>query len=515
MKTVKIIFKRVFSMKLFRTRSKVLIPLIGAFLSLASLVIASWLISQHFSQRVYNVLENNSDNSEKMHIITNLIEVTHFRTRLTGQMLVTKDIFERDEISQKLDKYATRFALLRLKLYELPLNDNEMYILNMQTELIKKILPTQREAVDLAMTDSEASLEKAQNLLYKVVIPGQVNISNFFMQILNILRDDIKNSSTTAIKTQKKASNVNLGLIALFTLTTIFVAPITIRRILTIESGFNSTNQELTRLNNVKTEFISLVSHELRTPLTSIKSFAEILMDDIEDMDVKTQKRYLSIINNESDRLTRLVTNILDLQKIDANKMEWRDENIILNDIAQKSVDTFSGAYHAKNITLSIATAPENLSVIADSDKLKQVFANLLSNALKFTEEGEVMVSIYQHQAKTANDSYRDMALVSVSDTGPGIPEDQRLQIFDSFHQIDNSATRKTGGSGLGLDICRKIINHYEGNIWVENNQDKGSVFFFEIPLVKATTKKIGDTLIELGMITDDQLEIALKTQSE
>ena len=190
--------------------------------------------------------------------------------------------------------------------------------------------------------------------------------------------------------------------------------------------------------------------------------------------------------------------------------MNWNDESLIINEIAQNSIETFSGAYQSKNITLNIATVPDDLTVVADADKLSQVFANLLSNALKFTSQGEVLVSIYQHKDKTG----RHMALVAVSDTGPGIPEDELFKVFDNFHQVDNSATRKTGGSGLGLDICRKIINHYEGNIWVESVLGQGSNFCFEIPLVKATRKKIGDTLVELGMITDEQLKIALETQS-
>lgn len=497
-------------MKLMRSKSKVLIPLSGAFLSLTTVVLISWFISLYFSQGVYLVLEQHTDNSEKSLIITKLLEITHYRTRLTGQMLVTEDIFERDDIAQELDINATRFALQRIKLLALPLSAEEKEILQKQTLLIQEILPKQRASAELAMSDDIADIEKAQKILYDEVIPGQARLSNYFTDILHLLKNDIEQSSINAIATNKNASFINLVLICIFTLITLFVASITIRRILTIETNFNKVNTELTRLNNVKTEFISLVSHELRTPLTSIKSFAEILMDDIEELDIETQKRYLSIIDSEGDRLTRLVSNILDIQKIDANKMNWNDETLIINEIAQKSVETFSGAYQAKNIILNIAIVPDDLTVIADVDKLSQIFANLLSNALKFTTQGEVLVSIHQHRDKKG----RDMALVTVSDTGPGIPEDELFKVFDSFHQVDNSATRKTGGSGLGLDICRKIINHYEGNIWVESVLGQGSNFCFEIPLVKATRKKIGDTLVELGMITDEQLKIALKSQS-
>lgn len=502
-------------MEVFRFQSKVLLPLMIAFLAMILMVLLTWLVSFYYSQRVYEVLDHNSENSEKMLIITQLIEIAHFRTRLTGQMLVTQDIFERDDIAQDLDVYATKFSLLRSKLLDLDLSHKEIQILDTQMDLIRIILPKQRLAAELAMSDSPSDIEKAKVLLYQEVIPGQATLINYFMKILNLTRDEVQSSSAKAISTHKNSVNIKLFLIVIFSFFTLLVASITIRRILKIERNFSDANKELTRLNNVKTEFISLVSHELRTPLTSIKSFAEILMDDIEEMDVDTQKRYLSIIDSEGDRLTRLVSNILDLQKIDANKMNWNDENLILNDLAQTSVDAFSGAYKAKNITLNIATINEELTVVADADKLQQVMANLLSNALKFTDEGEVLVSVYQYKVKMKQGKAIDMARVSVVDTGPGIPEDQKLKIFDSFHQVDNTATRKTGGSGLGLDICRKIINHYEGSIWVESEQGKGSNFCFEIPLVKATRKRIGDTLIELGMITDDQLKIALQAQDK
>jgi len=502
-------------MQILRTKSKVLIPLVGAFASLIILILLSWTVNNYYSQYVYDTLEVNAENSEKMVVLTQLIEMARIRTRLTGQMLVTEDVFDRDEIAQEMEIYASRFSLLRLSLLSLSLSEVEVKILAKQTELIEDILPKQRLAAELAMSEELSDLAEAKRLLYEEVIPRQEQLISYFMRIMRLTRDDIKKSSETAIRSHKSDSNNELAFIVFFTMLIILIASITIKRILCIERDFSDANDELVRLNNVKSEFISLVSHELRTPLTSIKSFAEILLDDIENLDVETQKRYLSIIDAEGDRLSRLVSNILDLQKIDANKMHWKDEQLVLNEVAQKSVDAFSVAYQSKNISLSIAAVPDDLTVIADSDKLRQVFSNLLSNALKFTDEGEVLVSVFKFQVQNSGESSRDMARVTVCDTGVGIPEDQLTKVFDSFHQVDNSATRKTGGSGLGLDICRKIINHYEGNIWVESQPGKGSCFYFEIPLVNATRKRIGDTLIELGMITDDQLQIALQEQDK
>jgi len=500
-------------MQLTYTNSKVVPPLIIAFLSMGILVLVLLFINYYLTKDVYGVLESHASSSEKMHLITSLVETAHFRTRLTGQMLVTKDYFERDEITQKLNTYASRFARLRRQLLSLPLSEEESTILKGQGLLIAEILPKQRQAAELAMSDEIADIERAQHILYLEVIPNQTLLIESFMVVLKKLRDDVISSTEAANKTNRNTVIVQIALIIIFSIFALLVAAITIRRILRIERDFHKANIELTRLNTVKTDFISLVSHELRTPLTSIKSFSEILMDDIEELDLQTQKRYLSIIDSESDRLNRLVSNILDVQKIDSNKMAWNDEELVLNDITQQSIAAFSGAYQAKNIDLVIAAVPEDLTVIADSDKLKQVMSNLLSNALKFTEQGEVLVTVIRYKTKGTNNNHIDMARVSVSDSGIGIQQDQLTKVFDSFYQVDNSATRKKGGSGLGLDICRKIINHYEGDIWVESKPNQGSTFYFEIPLVHAQKKKIGETLIELGMITNDQLQIALKQQ--
>ena len=500
-------------MKFNYKNSKVLPPLMLAFILMGMMVMVVWYINDYFSQRIYDVFNSHSSSSDKMLIIISLIETARHRTRLTGQMLTTKDIFDRDEITLQLDIDAAKFARLREKLLELPLSRKERNILKKQDNLIAIILPMQRAAAELAMSDEESDLEKANKLLYENVLPGQTIVIDYFMQLINDIRNDVITSSREAINTHKRTNLIKQALTIAFFFVTILVATVTIRRIVSFETNINKVNIELNRLNLVKSDFVSLVSHELRTPLTSIKSFAEILLDDIENMDIETQKRYLSIIDSEGDRLTRLVTNILDLQKIDANKMEWNDEYILLNEIVQQSVDFFRNSFHEKNIDLSIATTPEELAVMADADKLKQVVFNLLSNALKFTEKGYVLISVYQYKIKSINDGFIDMARVSVSDTGLGIPKDQLFKVFESFHQVDNSATRSKGGSGLGLDICRKIINHYEGNIWVESEVGKGSVFCFEIPLVRAKQKKIGETLIELGMITNDQLEIALVKQ--
>lgn len=266
------------------------------------------------------------------------------------------------------------------------------------------------------------------------------------------------------------------------------------------------TNDELAHANQVKSEFISIVSHELRTPLTSIKSFADILSDEIDDPD---SKNYLRIINDEADRLNRLINDILDMQKIDAGRMVWRDEKINLVDVTRAAVEAFSGAYISKGIALELDAADAALYAVTDSDKIRQVFANLLSNALKFTPEGKVTVSVKRVWDHTG----KGFIQLAVADSGPGLAASQLERVFEQFYQVENDQSRKIQGTGLGLTICKQIIEHYQGNIWAESKLGKGTTMLFTLPDASGASKKLGEILVDLGYLTDDEIEKALQQQ--
>ena len=267
-----------------------------------------------------------------------------------------------------------------------------------------------------------------------------------------------------------------------------------------------NSNDELVRANQVKSEFISIVSHELRTPLTSIKSFTDILSDEIDDPDAKN---YLRIINEEADRLNRLINDILDMQKIDAGRMTWRDEKINLVDVTRAAVEAFIGAFHSKRIALEFEVSDAALYAVTDSDKIRQVFANLMSNALKFTPEGKVTVSVKRVWDTTG----KGFIQLAVADNGPGLDASQLERVFEQFYQVENDQSRKVQGTGLGLTICKQIIDHYQGKIWAESELGKGTTMLFTLPDASGASKKLGEILIDLGYLTDDEIEKALKQQ--
>jgi PAS domain S-box-containing protein len=242
-------------------------------------------------------------------------------------------------------------------------------------------------------------------------------------------------------------------------------------------------NNDLIRADRVKNEFLATVSHELRTPLTSIKSFSEILKDDLETIELQTQRKYLSIIDKESDRLERLISNILDLQKMDESEAIWRDMDINVIEEVQSAVESFYGAYKDKGVGLRTQWNVSEAIISIDPDKFKQVIINLLSNALKFTNEGEVVVGVeVENVVGIVERGHGSNIQVWVKDTGIGIQQDSTNKIFERFIQLDSTSTRKYGGTGLGLSISKDIIEHYNGNIIVKSEPGSGTTFFINLP---------------------------------
>ena len=240
--------------------------------------------------------------------------------------------------------------------------------------------------------------------------------------------------------------------------------------------------EEIEGLDRMKDAFLSSVSHELRTPLTSIRSFSEILLQ-YQQEDPKTQKEFLKIINSESERLTRLINEVLDLARIESGEMDWRDKVVSVSEVIEFAVKAQQQVLREKSLRLTLDVCPGLPAVLADRDRIHQVVTNLLGNAVKFSfEGGEIRVRAEVLEGRRNGES-REWVKVSVSDDGIGIEEKDHRIIFDKFRQVaDESLNDKPGGTGLGLPISREIITHYGGNIWVESEKGKGSSFFFTLP---------------------------------
>lgn len=237
--------------------------------------------------------------------------------------------------------------------------------------------------------------------------------------------------------------------------------------------------KEMRETDRVKTQFLANMSHELRTPLNSIIGFSRVILKGIDGPVTELQQQDLTAIYNSGQHLLSLINDILDLAKIEAGKMELAFDEVNMTDVTTSVLSTMSGLVKDKPINLKREIEPDLPTVRADAIRVRQIMINLLSNAAKFTDEGDIVIGVGIKPAPNG----RMEVQVSVTDTGPGISQEDQAKLFQAFSQVDDSPTRKTGGTGLGLSICQHLINMHGGRIWVESEVGKGSTFSFSLPL--------------------------------
>jgi Na+/proline symporter/nitrogen-specific signal transduction histidine kinase len=236
-----------------------------------------------------------------------------------------------------------------------------------------------------------------------------------------------------------------------------------------------AANERLKELDRMKDDFMSTVTHELRTPLTSIRAFSEILLEDPKT-NLANRRKFLAIIVKETERLTRLINQVLDMAKIESGNAEWHTADIDLHEVIEESLAATSSLFGDKRIRLEKLLAEGVPRVRADRDRLIQVMLNLLANAVKFCDEDRGCVTVRLSAGSGA-------VRVDVEDNGPGIAEADQHTIFEKFRQVGDTMTAKPQGTGLGLPISRQIIEHFGGRLWVESNPGRGATFSFILPL--------------------------------
>ncbi len=256
------------------------------------------------------------------------------------------------------------------------------------------------------------------------------------------------------------------------------------------------TNQKLERLERLKSEFISIVSHELRTPLTSIKNSLDILMSGRCGEITPASDKFLNMAMRNVQRLSGIINDLLDLSKIEAGKMDFHFAPTNINSVINYVKTALSEVAKSKGLKLITNEADNLPEILADSQRLEQVLTNLVSNAIKFTPDGKsITISSRMVNASDikVNDCFKDVVKnltgdyieVCVKDEGIGIEQKNLLHTFDKFAQIENSLSRKAGGTGLGLPIAKQLLDAHKGAIWCDSELNKGSKFYFIIPTNK------------------------------
>lgn len=335
-----------------------------------------------------------------------------------------------------------------------------------------------------------------------------INVGEKFFGLIEVFREsDFSQEDTTCFQTLAKQVSLPLENASLY-------------------EEIKNTNTKLAKLERLKSEFISIVSHELRTPLTAIKNSLEIcLSGKAGEVNAITDK-FLNLAKRNVTRLSGIINDLLDLSKVEAGKMDFKFEKSSINTPVEFIKNTFENVAKEKNINL-ILDKEENLAdTYFDNQRIEQVVSNLISNAIKFTEEnGTITVKTENIQQADIDKSllfgvenpifYDNYVKISVADSGIGIAHEDLHKVFDQFQQIENSLNRKNGGTGLGLPIAKQLIEAHRGFIWVESELNRGTTFSFVIPVLSEKEKFLIDLEKDINKAKSASQNILLVMISE
>ncbi len=242
-------------------------------------------------------------------------------------------------------------------------------------------------------------------------------------------------------------------------------------------------NQELRRIDGMKSEFVSVASHELRTPLAAIKNAVQLVLKGTAGKINENQAKFLSMAERNINRLTNILNDLLNLSRIESGKIELNFENIELKRIIELTASSLRPHGEGKSIKIDVEINEHLPAVCGDPEKIEQILTNLIGNAIKFTPEAGRILITAQPLTPNGKGGHGDRVVVSVKDTGIGIPPEHLDAIFEKFHQVEGSLQRSVSGTGLGLAITKGLVEAHQGKIWVESEEGKGSTFTFTLPI--------------------------------
>jgi signal transduction histidine kinase len=235
--------------------------------------------------------------------------------------------------------------------------------------------------------------------------------------------------------------------------------------------------EQAKKTEKAKDEFLAMITHELKTPLVPIQGYSDILLSEHLGKLTPEQKKRLSIIKSSSEALLRIISDLLDVQKLDIGQLRMKKEESDINESIQKSINALEP--QAQKNEIKLEANAQHVVIYHDSEKIKQVLTNLIKNAMIAVEPKKGKIEVNMSDEPTG-------VKISVKDNGIGIPQDKQKDLFKKFYQVDTSLTRERGGSGLGLAICKGIVDNHGGEISVESEEGKGTKFTFNIPKLSA-----------------------------
>ncbi|MDD2446902.1 MAG: ATP-binding protein [Tissierellia bacterium] len=432
----------------------------------------------YMTSNLENVYETVEDSKS---ILTNATVLALIITIFLGYLIATSITIPIRDVTKKAEK----MAMGDFDQYVDVKSDDEIgQLAGMFNHLTKKLKETIQE-MDLERSKLNTIFQYMAEGVIAINIYGSIiHVNPIAMDILRINEEDLLNGKTIDLKSLN-LNNINYGNVSSLEGTELLSLDTQVYKIKyapyknesEIIGGLIIVLQDITqehKLDNMRKEFVANVSHELKTPITTIKSYTETLLEN--DIDKDLEKNFLTVINSESDRMARLVRDLLQLSNIDYKKTTWNKNEISINNMINGIIQKLEFSIKEKehNVVLNIQESVPNL--IGDNDGIEQVLLNVISNAIKYTENGGIIeVSAYNKE----ND-----IVIKVKDNGIGIPKKDLDRIFERFYRVEKGRSREMGGTGLGLSIAEEIIAAHNGTIELESDFGEGTEITVILPIV-------------------------------
>ncbi|MBN2368438.1 HAMP domain-containing protein [Candidatus Woesearchaeota archaeon] len=430
----------------------------------------SWLVYTNLKSMSESIMEEcdiglektrNNDFSGGTGIYDRALRGEEYVKDKTAELLLSELKYSK-ELQAKLDFIRSMSLAISLVLILLITVGCVVFAVSLSNKISGPLIRLSGIAEKIAKGNLKISVD--QDLLKKDDETG--SLSNSFNEMVKRLAREISsqkeiNSSLTKVRRQVELKNK--------------VLEDREKKLVTINSKLEVANQKLKELDKAKDEFISIAAHELKTPLTSIKGFAQLLNTQNVMKDKKKQSHYLGLVNENTDRLYNLILDLVDSSRLSLGKLSIDIKEVNTEDIFRNIKENMSQVIKESGIKPVFSIEKDVPKVKADPERLLQVIRNLIVNATHFTKIGGTITFDVRKKG--------DFVQFSIKDTGEGIPKEKQHQIFSRFYQADASLTRKVKGSGLGLSICKGLVELMKGKIWFESVEGKGTTFFFTVPV--------------------------------